>query len=259
MEVTMATTEGTSTPETRRECVACRSDIPLLATRCSVCSADQRTWVRRLQLLGALGAGITLVASGITYVISTGGRMLNESRPPRVGLVSFSLLGERTFGNFGPKGVYLSHLQASGEVREDDTPDALKVYWDHRVVPINMSLAPGAFETLRAPSGAKAGLSPVLEFDAKAWRLKLQQSRMAETCLEGTYYSSSDPTLVLMKENFGEALRTFDAAGELVFASGGGAPRKQQVPLTGVFLRRHSELCDQWLGKPQRNFTPDEW
>jgi hypothetical protein len=216
--------------------------------------------VRRLQLLGALGAGITLIASGIAYVVSTGGRVLSESRAPNVGVVSFSLLGRQTFGNFGPKGVYLSHLQAAGEVLENDQPGALKVFWDRRIVPINRAIDSGSFVTLEAMPAAVADLSPVLEFDAAAWRRRLQQSRMADQCLSVTYYYTRDPKLLLLRKNFGESLRTFDAKGELVFATGTrGEWHRQRVALTGVFLRRHAEACDQWLQKPQRNLARDEW
>lgn len=235
------------------ECIACRSRIPQTATKCSVCSADQRPWVNRLQVLGAVAAGITLIASGLTYVWTTAKSAVDQSQIPRIEVVAFSTTGIQTFANFGASGAYLSVVKVSGKVPfRDEQPDAVAVYRDSRIIPINTPIGAGEFVNLRAPvSVSDNPLSLALDADAARWKERLQDTRNAEACLAVTYLAIQDATYLLWSREFGGALRTFKASATLVFSAGrAGGWHEKSFPVTGVFLRKDISQCNEWLGAP---------
>lgn len=248
----MTDTDTTTSNNSLVECIACRSKIPRTATKCSVCSADQRPWINRLQLLGAVGAGIALIASGLTYVWTTTKSAFERSQIPRIEVVSFSTTGNQTFGNFGVNGAYISVVNVSGRVPfRDDQPDSVAVYRDKKVIPLNKPIGAGEFVTLRATTPSENGaISLALDFDSAKWKERLQDTR-AEECLSVSYFATRDARYMLWSSQFGGALRTFDASATLVFAAGkAGEWHMTSFPVIGVFLRRHTEQCDDWLGPP---------
>jgi predicted nucleic acid-binding Zn ribbon protein len=54
---------------TTKACIYCGSEIPALATICSVCKYHQRRWRNNLIFVGGLGRLLTLIISALTFTV----------------------------------------------------------------------------------------------------------------------------------------------------------------------------------------------
>jgi hypothetical protein len=241
-------------PETMRaQCIACRAEIPRGATRCSTCSSDQRRWISWLQLLGAIAAGITLIASGATYVVSGLRRLAESQRDAEIEIVAFASSGLKVFGNTGNYGAYIAYIKFSAEIPyKDDGSSNVMIFRDNVIVPINRSVGDGQFTSIGEFNGEQNDLRPLLDFRRDRWKKIVQDAKFSEECLGVDYYASNDAQLGVLKTTYGEALQTFPANARLRYASGkDGAWRELVLSTVGLFSVKDLPVCQEILSRYQ--------
>jgi len=239
----------------RTQCIACRTAIPPNATRCSTCSSDQRRWISWLQLLGALAAGITLIASGATYVATGLKRMAESRQDANIEVIAFASSGLKVFGNTGKRGAYIAYVKFSAEVPyKDDGSSDVMIFRDRLIVPINLSIGDGQFASIGESTftGEQADHRPLLDFQRDRWKEIVQDVNFSEKCLGVDYYVSNDAHLDTLRATYADALQTFPASANLRYASGkDGAWHDVGLSTVGLFTVNDLPSCKEILSRYQ--------
>jgi hypothetical protein len=241
-------------PETSpTQCIACRAEIPRGATRCSTCSSDQRRWISWLQLLGAIAAGITLIMSGATYVVSSLRRLAESRQDARIEVIAFASSGLKVFGNTGNRGAYIAYVKFAAELPyKDDGSSKVMIFRDNAIVPINQTIGEGEFTSVGEFNDEPSDRRLLLDFRRDRWKRIVQDAKFSEECLGVDYYVGNDAHLGVLKTTYGDALQTFPVNASLRYASGkDGAWHDVVLSTVGLFTVKDLPQCREVLSRYQ--------
>lgn len=97
-----------NSPADTKECFVCGSHLPRKALKCTHCGSYQNRWRNAAVQLGTYTGVLTLIASAMTYVITTVSQNYRYLDPIQVG--SFSFVKGGMFLNISDKPVYLDEM-----------------------------------------------------------------------------------------------------------------------------------------------------
>lgn len=100
-----------------KECFVCGAQVPLKAIKCTQCGSYQNRWRNAAVQIGTYTGVLTLIASALTYALTTIGQSYRNQDP--IQIASFSFVQGGMFINISDKPVYLDEMLVLSNDRLD--------------------------------------------------------------------------------------------------------------------------------------------
>ena len=214
----------------KTNCVACKHEIPVGASICSVCKSYQRPWRNLLQYISGIAALLLISASSITWLWANARSSFWYREDVR--LVSASTEKSAVVVNRGDSDVFVSHLLFWMPGRET---------WLTQHLDFDATVAPGQFIRRDFPPSKLLGRPGryVRGETKEGLERFIARAVAGDPCIELTFYEASDRNLREMLQMAGPELNTFDVAGYLQYW-GRSTTSPVLVPLKGLGIVRVS-------------------
>lgn len=188
------------------ECVACKQDIPIGASICSICKSHQRPWKNSLQFISGMAAMIVLTVSAITWL--WGNARTAFWYRDDVRLLSANTLASAVVANRGDGEVFVSHLIFTMPGRTS---------WSSPRLLFEERIPPGQFIRREFPRTKIQGGDFVRGVEKAEFEKLIARAVTGDKCVELVFYDGSDSSFLELREMAGKTLNTFEVGGYLQY------------------------------------------
>jgi hypothetical protein len=225
----------TSSACIKTRCIACKQEIPIGASLCSICKSYQASWKNHLLYVSGIAAMIALAVSATVWLSGNGRVLLGFGRDD-VRLISASTLGSAVVVNRGDREVFVSHLLLTMPGRSGN--------WQVPSLTFEDRLPVGQFLRREFPKARLEVVEFVRGLGSPDFEELVRRAANEDPCLELVFFMAQDSSLRELKQMAGPTLNTFEVGGYLEYwGLNGDAPVDLPLKGTGVVGRAHGQKC----------------